>query len=157
MDSHGQSFHLHFIFTEWKYHFQETSKAAYFRINEAYLWEKKATEDTEKPPTQCPIRKSVWQEQEARLSFGVTFCIAALFTLGTLVSGSWQSAIQLDAESHQLSHLEEESLSLIKMRLWSLPPDAPLRRPGHSHTCRALHLWICFSFSRQAQGICILQ
>ena len=29
-------------FTEWKYHFQETPKASYFRINEASPWEKKA-------------------------------------------------------------------------------------------------------------------
>lgn len=41
------------IFTEWKYHFQETPKASYFRINEASLWEQKATEDTGKPHGPC--------------------------------------------------------------------------------------------------------
>lgn len=37
------------IFTERRYHFHEIPKASYFRINEACLWEKKATEDTVQP------------------------------------------------------------------------------------------------------------
>lgn len=74
------------IFTEWKYHFQETPKASYFSTNEAPQWEKKATEDTGKPRGPMLNQGSLVELWKPIYTQGSLSVFQFLFTLWMLVS-----------------------------------------------------------------------